>query len=771
MHILFNYMHANKLIHLWIAIFILSGAVYSCSRDSQSGSSSDFDQQKTTQDSVRERELSLRIEDIVNEPDPIIGNAKAYQFIQSCDEKDFDYIWSQYPKDVVRVRRSRTSSALLLKFMAERYPEKAMHYAESVKLEAPRQFAISSALSGWARIDFKAAFDWVKTSNHPQHIREQFIENILRVRVCQDHLDAFQIVEESFDVNKGRNIRFSILSEWVKHDPVNASAYLINHQEENDFQSAYTDITGLLAELDINETSRWISLIKNRDIRQSAQDALRHAQKALGMHEKVDSTFIAAIKNPAEKEKAIRKKTFELFRVGTEQAIAWIETLADKRDRDIAYLLIGDPWLDRDYADFRKHLDKFPAGRRRDELEGNLVYKWASESPEEAFAWVMKKPVGSHRGSLLIAVCWGAEEVDPWKAVILMSGLPEGLERDDALGAALQSVADDNPAKAIEYVIKQENEQLRIRLADDIIHYLTRNNPHQAIKFLSNFPESDDTRHMKAHLAFVWARMDFEAAKEWVLSMTDSVVRHKAVLAISSIWLKSDPASIKAYALSLANENERFEITRKLVNTISNDDPANAVQWIKSMSYRSMRDEFYPQAIGEWAFYEPKQASKFIDEMERGVGRNLSASALVHQWVESNSESAINWAKTFEPSEEAADLQADILAHWINYNNEAALSWVKDQKKGKELDLIIQKTLGHFHFVPTELSVGLIMLLTDPKVKTSNLISFFKTWIRIDSQAALEWLNDSNFPEDLKELLKKLDNDQEANPGIQEVDA
>jgi len=358
----------------------------------------------------------------------------------------------------------------------------------------------------------------------------------------------------------------------------------------------------------------------------------------------------------------------------------------------------------------------------------------------------------------------GAEENDPWKAVILMSGLPEGGERDLALGTAIQAVAEASPEEAIDFILNQENEHLKYRLAEDMVDYMAVEYPQECFQLIAQLPYNEHVELMMSSLASGWARSEFDAALEWVLDIDEPSARHEAILAISGAWLKSDPGSVKSFALQIEDEEDRLELCRRLVRLIAEDDPNSAFDWIRSMPLQRTRDALFPEAVDKWAFVAPRQAAAFVEQMEKGTGRDDSAMKLVDRWVETSAENAMKWAQDYQPATVADELKSSILAYWIGFDKTKAMQWLNLQDPGNALDELIFKTIKQLQFQPSKSGIDLIMRMRDPKTKSATLIFFFNAWKMHDSKAAMKWIESSDLPEELKQMLLKNPPDQDATP-------
>ena len=135
---------------------------------------------------------------------------------------------------------------------------------------------------------------------------------------------------------------------------------------------------------------------------------------------------------------------------------------------------------------------------------------------------------------------------DPAQALSLLNEInDEKLRRELGVEAASSWILSD-PDNAIAWLTIQPSSPLKRDLAFAMFNKTTARNPLIAKQLFESVSSLNDPKNI-SKLARDWARSDFEAAKNFVSSQTNSVLKKSGILSIMEEWGRQDPASAIAY--------------------------------------------------------------------------------------------------------------------------------------------------------------------------------------------------------------------------------
>ncbi|RYD24132.1 MAG: hypothetical protein EOP88_01400 [Verrucomicrobiaceae bacterium] len=179
--------------------------------------------------------------------------------------------------------------------------------------------------------------------------------------------------------------------------------------------------------------------------------------------------------------------------------------------------------------------------------------------------------------------------------------------------------------------------------------------PAAALHSISLLPDGDRLPS-QMHLVEAWARHDFSAAREWVLSATTS--RTDLLLALGRGGIASRPQDVMALADELSTEQERVAFFTTLVQEWANSDPAAATAWVEECTLPE-KASIQTALVTQLAQDDPSQAATYVAvSMEPGFSQDQAALTVAARWTSLDPAAASAWARSLPES----DLQQRVLA-------------------------------------------------------------------------------------------------------------
>lgn len=180
-------------------------------------------------------------------------------------------------------------------------------------------------------------------------------------------------------------------------------------------------------------------------------------------------------------------------------------------------------------------------------------------------------------------------------------------------------------------------------------------NPSAALHAISRLPEGDRLPS-QMRLAQAWARHDFPATREWVLSATTS--RPDLLAALGRGAIASRPHDAMALADELSTGQERVAFYTTLVQEWASSDPAAATAWVEECTLPE-RASIQTALVTQLAQDDPCQAATYVAvTMEPGAAQDQAALTVAARWAALDPQAANAWALALPDS----DLQQRVLA-------------------------------------------------------------------------------------------------------------
>jgi hypothetical protein len=143
--------------------------------------------------------------------------------------------------------------------------------------------------------------------------------------------------------------------------------------------------------------------------------------------------------------------------------ITWVTSLLDKADRQNAARAVTAQVAQDDPGRALELAQLLHTGGDDGSLE-HLAQLWTEERPREAVDWIAQRPADPLRDRLLARIAWTRAQTDPAEAAALvLTRLPPGDNRDEALIGVVRQWAARDPAPASAWVEQFPASPLRTR--------------------------------------------------------------------------------------------------------------------------------------------------------------------------------------------------------------------------------------------------------------------------------------------------------------------
>lgn len=431
---------------------------------------------------------------------------------------------------------------------------------------------------------------------------------------------------------------------------------------------------------------------------------------------------------------------------------AWSEAIAahgskpDAAGRE-ALWRIAQRWADSDPRAAVAAVAALPASAQRQSWLSTLVRHWAQVDLAATTAWAEALPRSPRRASLLANVAGVIAADAPHEAIAFAETL-DGNARRQAIGAALNAWAEQDPAAAMaaldemgrdirdhwrrqiagrwvdqdahatwEWALSQPPSRARAMLLWIPLGAIARTDPLEAIALAGSLRGRERVEAITMALG-TWASTDVRAAANWAArsNNVDPGERDGRLRTVLGTWARDDPLAALAWveASNLSTGPAVSAVARQYAAR----SPRQAMDWVLSQPLGVQR-----QAIGgvvnAWARDAPQTAARAVARIRNDQVRAVGREALASTWGETDPNRALRWVAGLADAAARTDLTTRVLRLWVNYDADAAATHVRRMRDAGQRDAMTLTLIqsGTLPYNDPDLAEELYDAIADPEVR------------------------------------------------------
>lgn len=258
-------------------------------------------------------------------------------------------------------------------------------------------------------------------------------------------------------------------------------------------------------------------------------------------------------------------------------------------------------------------------------------------------------------------------------------------------------------------------------------------NPQATFQWIESLP--DESRIVPVIGAVsAWAEMDLTAVVEWFKKLPPGDLRIYTTNIVAEAWAKKDSASARKWVESLLDDDPlKKEMTILLARQMTEENPETAVAWVEKLPAGQTSQEASREVVNVQFENSIKTISDFKE--------------------------AVSMAQTL-PQEYQESALTSLVKKWEN--PEETLEWLKTLPQGSPRDKLVNdftKNLFPSELNPkfqfSDLALLVEQMNDDSHERSFSMIGLAMDWMKVDSKAAKEWLQQTSLPDTVKESILK----------------
>lgn len=488
----------------------------------------------------------------------------------------------------------------------------------------------------------------------------------------------------------------AILGTWTLHEPIAAATYALGLPLEK--RGSWESLRQVVMFWSRNEpraTLAWVQKLTPG----SEQNDLINLTVGGWTPREPEAAAAFALGFPPGRERIMLVNTVlkEWLRVDPAPAWEFAKSLpADASRPDTLHELLAD-WGSRDPTAALSHVTELPDPAEHQSMQNRLVWRLAEKDSAAALDYA-RKLSGVDRDSALYEVANFLADRDPKAAAVIAGEISPG-ESQKYVGEMLASgqgkiaigVAETDPAEAIALISEIPRGRQRNNAILFVALTVAEHDPRAAMALAEANPEADESEGVRFNVLPVWAMNDFAGAVAWVRKLPVGVSRDQIASRLADQWAERNPHEAFVFMQTLADSGSRNDFQRRLADHWVSTDPTAARDAAASLPAGKMRDEFIGCLLRPLAKQSPRDMADLVTLMSNGWDQYKAIEGVIYLWSESDSSAAAKWVASLPAGPVLEIAVRSMFKILIHADRAAAEAWLKQQDISPEL---MQELLG-----------------------------------------------------------------------------
>ena len=313
--------------------------------------------------------------------------------------------------------------------------------------------------------------------------------------------------------------------------------------------------------------------------------------------------------NALDRNRALLAFIDQLAPEDFEDAVERFRSLDLGDDRDGEFALLLSAWAKLDPLSALAYARENTNGGF---ATNTILTSWATADPEAAIQWAKANHEGEDGNEFFAGIIRGLAGTDPARATELLTSMPRGDERGDALEEMVPHMLKDGPAAAQMWVSSIGDPILRNGLMNEMAEPMAAIDPKSTAAWLLANPSEASTRRMD-EVFEEWVQKNPQEALTSFDALPAGELRTKALEGLVGSVAKENPKAAAAMLDRFPND-VNDEVVQTVVWDSFRNDPNTAADQISRISNEAQRDQMYRRALGRWMGRDPASAQAWLQK-------------------------------------------------------------------------------------------------------------------------------------------------------------
>jgi hypothetical protein len=347
---------------------------------------------------------------------------------------------------------------------------------------------------------------------------------------------------------------------------------------------------------------------------------------------------------------------------------------------------------------------------------------------------------------------WAAKDLD---AAAAASGqLSAGPIKERVGEIILNQRIAKTPAAAAQVITNLPVGDCRQKAIADLGQHWGNEDAPAALAWAQTLSSGTESSNAIGQIITSWARNNFSAATNWIANLPDGNKKVSALLALAEPWAEQDAQSMVTNALALpAGEVQTRWLTAACLG-LAVRDFAGTAELLRPLSDADLRRSLLEQAARNCDLPHLDQAATYIAAMSAGEDQRAALKGLIAAWSPADPQAALDWLCAFSETNSQAEPVQSVLRTWSQAEPAAAAKWLANLPSSTASDEMTNAFLEGAVGKYPEFAAQWTQTVTEEAKRQELQIKIARQWLKIDSSAALKWIDTLELSEEIKQGLK-----------------
>lgn len=380
---------------------------------------------------------------------------------------------------------------------------------------------------------------------------------------------------------------------------------------------------------------------------------------------------------------------------------------------------------DQDYENRHYRLDFFARKLGEIELEKALCLGDLIKSPADRIVFLIR-----------LMKMWGRRA--PLEALHYAEASQDGESRMAVVNAALQGWAADAPLEALKWARDNLSNIYRRTAYAQIGEIWTRTAPGHAASWGLQLSNELERIFYTVEVLETWSEINPLDAAHWADALPPGKFHDLIISKVLKIWGEHYPKWAVEW---LESSPQHSWLMPSTVAKWSQIDRSAALKWTQSLKDSQLADQCTEAIVLDWSEYNPKAAYLWSSANLKGEVLISCRKSILGAWTSDDPLEALQWAESLSSPQASLGAMDIILESWAASNLEDCRDWVIVQKNAAIKDMGISKLITVLADSEPSSAADLALLISDLKLRKSNLSSVVEKWKPLNPQESAAWFN------------------------------
>jgi len=307
------------------------------------------------------------------------------------------------------------------------------------------------------------------------------------------------------------------------------------------------------------------------------------------------------------------------------------------------------------------------------------------------------------------------------------------------------------PSAAFDQVANWPENVSKVQVLHAIMGSYARQNVHAAAAAAVHLPAGRARNDAIEILSEVWAQKDPKGALQWARSLPpDGFPIDRAIRKVYFVWVHADPQTASSVILEYPRGDYKNALLTNVAEEWAMVDPQACLKWAESLPDGSEREIAVASAIESWADNHPAEAASSAVVLAPQSLRERAVTAALARWAGQDPQKALSWIQQLDDVSLATHGVGAVLEVWTPVCPEASGQWVEALPSGPLRESAIRSYIEAVKAWNPSEGARLALKSTDSSARVQLVEQCLRLWLLWDPASATRWLDQTDFPAELK---------------------